>query len=120
MKIYRWKILGLCEIRWKDNGNHITGDGYQYFYSGETKYHINGIGFMIHKSINKTVIEFTPISSRICNIRITAKPLNIFIIQLYSPTSDYTDEQMENFYSQLQCTIDSMKKKDIYLYLSIC
>ena len=32
MKRYRWKILGLCETRWKDNGNHITDDGHQFFY----------------------------------------------------------------------------------------
>ena len=70
---------------------------------------------MIHKNTKETVIEFTPISSRTCTIRITAKPLNIFIIQIYSPTSDYTDEQMENVYSQLQSTIDSMKKKDMLI-----
>ena len=66
---------------------------------------------MIHQSIKETVIEFTHIASRICTIRITAKPLNIFIIHIYSPTSDYNDELMENVYSQLQSTIDSMKKK---------
>ena len=81
----------------KDNGNHITDNGHQFFYSGETKYHRNGVGFMIHKSIKETAIEFTPISSIICTIRIIAKPLNIFIIQIYSPTSDYTDEQMDIF-----------------------
>ena len=82
MKRYRWKILGIYETRWKDNGNHIIDDGHQFFYSGETKYHRNGVGCMIHKSIKETVIEFTHISSRICTIRITAKPLNIFIIQI--------------------------------------
>ena len=71
---------------------------------------------MIHKSIKETIIEFSPISSRICTIRTTAKPLNIFIIQIYSLTSDYTDEQMENFYSQLQSTIDSMKRNICYFF----
>ena len=75
----------------------------------------NGVGFLIHKSIKETIIEFTTISSRICTIRITAKPLNIGLIQIYSPTSDYTEEQMENFYSQLQSTINSMKKKSMLI-----
>ena len=48
MKRYILKILGLCETRWKDNGNHITDDGHQLFYSGETKYYRNGVGFMIN------------------------------------------------------------------------
>ena len=66
---------------------------------------------MIHKSIKEIVIEFIPIISSMCTIRITAKLLNIFIIQIYSPTSDYTDEQMENFYSQLQSKSDSIQNK---------
>ena len=61
MKRYKWKLLGLCETRWKDNGNLITGDGNLFLYSGETKYHRNGVGCMIHKDIKDTVMEFTHI-----------------------------------------------------------
>ena len=77
--------MGLYETRWKDNGNLITDDGHLLFYSGETKYHRNGVidrfhGVMIHKDIKYTVMEFTPISSRILTIRIHTKPLNIDIV----------------------------------------
>ena len=86
-KKYKWNILELCETRWKDNGNLITDDGHMFFYSGETKYHRNGVGFMIHEDIKDTVMECTPISSRMCTIRIKTKPLNITIVQIYVPTS---------------------------------
>ena len=87
MKRYKLKILcemrGLCETRWKDNGNLITNDGHLFLYSGETKYHRNGVGFMIHKYIKHTVMEFTPISSIIYTIKIKTKPLNIAIVHIY-------------------------------------
>ena len=76
------------------------------YYSGEEKYYKNGVGFLIHKDIKDFVTKFKPISSRICTSRLRAKPLNISIIQISAPTSDYTDEQIEMFYSWLQDVID--------------
>ena len=92
MKRYKWKILVLCEIIWKDNGNLITDDGHLFFYSSETITHRNGVRCMIHKDIKVTVMEFTLISSRKYTIRIKTKPLNIVIVQTCTHTSDYTDE----------------------------
>ena len=59
MKIYKSNILRLCETRWKENSNLITDDGHLFFYRGDTKYHRNGVGFMIQKNIKETVMEFT-------------------------------------------------------------
>jgi hypothetical protein len=43
-----------------------------------------------------------PVSSRLITIRLKATPFNITIIQVYAPTSDYDDNQVEEFYNQLQ------------------
>ena len=112
MKKYTWQVLGLCEVRWKGSGNVVTDNGNHLYYSGEEKYHKNGVGFLIHKDIKDFVAEFKPISSRICTLRLKAKPLNISIIQIYAPTSDYTDEQIEIFYYSLQDIIDKTHKKE--------
>ena len=53
-----------------------------------------------------------PISIRIITIRLRAKPLNIKIIQVYAPTTDYDDEQIEQFYNQIQTVVDKVNKKD--------
>ena len=70
---------------------------------------------MIHKDIKYFVTEFKPISSSICTSRLRSKPLNISIIQIYAPTSDYTDEQLEIFYACLQDVIDKKHKKDMLI-----
>ena len=101
MKEYTWQVLGLCEVRQKSSGIVETDNGNHLYCSGEEKYHKNGVGFLIHKDIKDLVTEFKPISGRICTFRLRAKPLNISIIQIYAPTSDYSDKQLEILYSCL-------------------
>ena len=40
-------------------------------------------------------------------------PFNITIVQAYAPTSDYDDNEIEEFYGQLQNVFDQTPKKDI-------
>ena len=58
-----------------------------------------------------------PVSSRLITIRLRASPFNITIIQAYAPTTDYNDDDIENFYDQLQEVIDQAPKKDILVVL---
>ena len=112
MENYNWHILRMCETRWKNSGEVKTDEGHKFYYSGEDDRHANGVGFLVHKSIQSAVLGCQPISSRIITIRLKAKPLNITIIQVYAPTTDYDDEQIEQFYNQIQTVIDKVNKKD--------
>ena len=40
---------------------------------------------------------------------------NMSVVQVYAPTSDGTDEQVEQFYADLETTLDDIPKKDICL-----
>ena len=53
------------------------------------------------------------VSSRFIVIRLRAAPFNITVVQAYAPTSDYDDNDIEEFYDQLQNIIDQTPKKDI-------
>ena len=53
-----------------------------------------------------TVMGCRPVSSRLITIRLRAVPFNIIIVQAYAPTSDYDDNQIEEFYDQQQNVID--------------
>ena len=54
-----------------------------------------------------------PVSSRLITIHLRAVPFNITIVQAYAPTSDYDDNEIEEFYDQLQNVIDQTPTKDI-------
>ena len=49
------------------------------------------------KKLN-TVMGCRPVSSRLISIRLRAVPFNITVVQVYAPTSDYDDNEIEEFF----------------------
>ena len=70
MDRYKWNILGLCEMRWKNFGETTTEEGHKVFFSGKEDKHKHGVGFLVHKDIVNTVMGCRPVSSRIITIRL--------------------------------------------------
>ena len=60
-----------------------------------------------------TVVGCRPVSSRLITIRLTAVPFNITVVQAHAPTSENDDDEIEDFYDQVQNVIDHTPKKDI-------
>ena len=110
---YRWSILGLCEMKWKNFGETTTEEGHKIFFRGREDKHEHSVGFLLHKDIVNTIMGCRPVSSRLMTVRLRAVPVNITIVQAYAPTSDYDDNKIEEFYDQLQNVIDQTPKKDI-------
>ena len=110
---YRWTVVGMCEVRRKGVNEIQTTEGHKLYYIGNDNKHINGVGFLINSEVTRMVMCFTPINDRIAIIRLHATPFNISIIQVYAPTTDHTDEEIETFYNELQNSISKISKKDI-------
>ena len=111
MDRYRWNILGLREMRWKNFCKTTTKEGHTVFFSGKEDKHEYDVGFLVHKDIVNTVMGCRPVFSRLITIRLRAVPFNITIA--YAPTSDYDDNKIVEFYDQLRNVIDQTWKKDI-------
>ena len=59
-----------------------------------------------------------PVSSRLITIRLKASLFNITIIQAYAPTTEYDDDDIEDFYDHLQEVIDQAIRKDTFVLQS--
>ena len=70
------------------------------------------VGFLVHKDMMSAVLGCRPVSSRLISIRLRTAPFNVTIIQVYAPTSGHDDNEVHNFYRQLQEFIDQTPKKD--------
>ena len=113
MKRYEWTILGMAEMRWIQHGEYRTEEGHKIWYKGEDKNHVNGVGFMVHKDFVSSVLNCEPVSSRIIKISLKARPFNVSIIKVYTPSSEHPDQEIEDFYQQLNETIKKIPRRDI-------
>ena len=72
------------------------------------------LDFSFTKTVN-AIMGCRPVSSRLITIRMKALAFNTPIIRADAPTTDYYDDDIEDFYDQLQEVIDQEPKKDIFL-----
>ena len=98
---------------WKKFGETSIPEDHKLFFSGRENRHEHGVGFIIHKDTLNAIMGCLPVSSRLIAIRLKASPFNITIIQAFAPATDYHDDDIEDFYDQLQEVIDKAPKKDI-------
>ena len=84
-------------------GETTTGEGHKVFFSGKEDKHEHDVGFLVHKD---KVMGCRPVSGRLITICLRAVPFNITIVRAYAPTSDYDENEIEEFYDQLQNVID--------------
>ena len=96
----------------KHFGETQTSDGNKLYHSGREDKHEHGVGFIVHKDTVDALLGCRPITSRIMTIRLKATPFNITIIQAYAPTTDYNDEEVKDFYNELQETLNEVPKID--------
>lgn len=115
MFLRKYNRLGLAEVRWTGIGESMTDEGHKMWYSDNDTKHQHGVGFIVRKERVNSVISCTPINSRIISIRISARPKNVTIMQVYAPTQDYSDEEVNEFYDELDTNISKTPKKDILI-----
>ena len=113
LKCHRWDILDVAEVRWTGFGETTTDERRKIWYCGEDSKHRCGVACIVRKEVAGSIISCTLISGRLISIRISARPHNITVIQVYAPISDHKDEEVEQFYEQLNSIKAKTSKKDL-------
>ena len=52
-------------------------------------------------------------NDRMISVRFQGKPFNIMVIQVYAPTSNAEEAEVERFYEDLQNLLELIPKKDV-------
>ncbi|KAJ8733620.1 hypothetical protein PYW07_014171 [Mythimna separata] len=93
-------ILGLAEVRRKGYAIEEHED-YIFCYKGETP-GLHGVGFLIKKEHKNIIVSFTAFSDRVALLKMEYNNQLLAIIQVYAPTANATDEEINSFYEYLQ------------------
>ena len=116
MKAYDLDVLGISEMRWTEQGK-IISDGTVVIYSGDSEHHVKGVGLLLNSTAQQSLIGWKPVNNRIVTARFQSNHAKVTIVQVYAPTevSDITEK--DEFYQQLQDTLDAIPKYDIKILM---
>ena len=104
-------ILGISELKWTGMGEFNADDHYIY-YCGQESLRRNGVAIMVNKRVRNTVLGCNLKNNRMISVRFQGKPFNITVIQVYAPTSNAEEAEVEWFYEDLQDLLELTLKKD--------
>ena len=103
-------ILGISELRWTGMGEFNSDDHYIY-YCGQESLRRNGVAIIINKRVRNAVLECNLKNDRIISVPFQGKPFNITVSQVYAPTSNTEEAEVERFYEDLQDLLELKPKK---------
>ena len=67
---------------------------------------------MVNKRVQNAVLGCNLKNDRMISVRFQGKPFNITVIQIYAPTSNAEEAEVERFYEDLQDILELTPKKD--------
>ena len=106
------KILGITELKWMGMSEFNSDDHYIY-YSGQESLRINEVALIVNKRIWNSVLGCSLKINSMISICFQGKPFNITAIQVYAPTTDTQEAEVEQFYEDLQDILELRPKKDV-------
>ena len=90
-----------------------SSDDHYIYYCGQESLRRNGVAIMVNKRVRNAVLECNLKNNRMISVRLQGKPLNITVIQVYAPTSNAEEAEVERFYEDLQDPLELTPKKDV-------
>ena len=94
-------ILGISELKWTGMGEFNSDDHYIYYFRQESLRR-NGVAIIVNKRVRNAVLGCDLKNDRMISVRFQGKPFNITVIQVYAPTSNAEEAEVEWFYEHLQ------------------
>ena len=91
------KILAISELKWTGMGKFISDDHYIY-YCRQESFKRNGVAIIVNKRVQNAVLGCNLKNNRIISVCFPGKPFNITVIQVYAPTSNGEEAEVEWFY----------------------
>ena len=105
-------ILGISELKWTGMGE-FNSDAHYIYYRGQESLRRNGVAIMVNKQVRNAVLGCNLKNDRMISIHLQGKQFNITVIQVYAPTSNAEETEVERFYEDVQDLLELTPKKDV-------
>ena len=108
-------ILGISELKWMGMGEFNLDDHYIY-YCGQESLRRNGVALIVNKKFQKAILGYSLKNDRIISVHFQGKPFNITVIQVYAPTTNAKEAEVEWFCEGLQDLLELTPTKDVLFF----
>ena len=108
-------ILRISELRWTGMGEFTSDDHYIYYCEQESLRR-NGVAIIVNKRVRNAVLGCNLKNDRMISVRLQGKPFNITVIQVYAPTSNTEEAEVEWFYEDLKDLLANTQKRCPFHY----
>ena len=105
-------ILGISKLKWPGMGK-FNSDDHCIYYCRQESLRRNGVAIIDNKRVQKAVLGCSLKNDRMISVDFQGKPFNITVIQVYAPTSNAEEAEVEWFYEDLQDLLELTPKKDV-------
>ena len=94
-------ILGISELKWTGMGEFNSDDHYIYS-CGQESLRRNGVTLRVNKRVQNVVLGCDLKNDRMISVHFQGKPFSITVIQVFAPTTDAKEAEVEWFCGDLQ------------------
>ena len=109
-------VLGIRELKWTGMDD-FNSDVHYIHYCGQESLRRNGLAIIVNKRVQSAVLGCNLEKNRMISVPFQDKPFNIMVIQVYAPTSNAEEAEVEWFYEDLQDLLELAHQKDVHFII---
>ena len=98
---------------------NLIHDCYIY-YCWQESLRRNGVAIIVNKRVQNAALGCNLKNNRKISVHFQGKPFSITVIQVYTPTSNAEEAEVEQFYEDLQDLLKLTPKKDVLFIITDC
>ena len=108
-------ILGISELKWTGMGE-FNSDNSDIYFCRQEFLRINGVPLIVNKRVQNAVLGCSLKNDRMISVCFQGIPFNIKVIQVYVPTANAEEAEVERFCEDVQVLLElthTHTKKDV-------
>ena len=86
--------------------DEVNSDDHYIYYCGQESLRRNGVAIIVNKRVQNATLGCNLKNDRMISVQFQGKPFSITVIQVYAPTSNAEEAEVERFYEDLQDLLD--------------
>ena len=91
----------------------FNSDDHYIYYCRQESLRRNQVAIMVNKRVQNAILGCNLKNDRMIPVHFQGKLFNITVIQVYAPTNNAEEGEVERFYEDLQDLLELTRKKDV-------